>query len=107
MGNRRGPTLGPTPTPPLLIRPEACHVAHERTRVYLFEEDHTTKVRVELDTGTTHLTGHDTARCNPTDKDVPEIGDELATARALENLVEQLKRTAYGDMAAAGAAPRY
>ncbi|MET3984469.1 hypothetical protein ABIC27_002342 [Streptomyces sp. PvR034] len=38
---------------------------------------------------------------------MPEIGDELAIARALENLAERLKRTAYGDMAAAGSAPRH
>ncbi|MCX5193136.1 DUF1876 domain-containing protein [Streptomyces sp. NBC_00249] len=82
------------------------HTSEWKTRVYLFEEDHTTKVRVELDTGTTRLTGHGTARCNPTDRDVPEIGDELAAARALENLAEQLKRIAYGDMAAAGVAPQ-
>ncbi|MFG2616437.1 dsRBD fold-containing protein [Streptomyces sp. NPDC048507] len=80
------------------------HTSEWKARVYLFEEEHTTKVRVELDTGTTRLTDHGTARCNPTDKDVPEIGDELAAARALENLAAQLKRTAYGDMAAAGAA---
>ncbi|MFE1825384.1 dsRBD fold-containing protein [Streptomyces yangpuensis] len=82
------------------------HTAEWKTRMYLFEEEHTTKVRIELDTGTTRLTGHGTARCNPTDKDVPEIGDELAAARALENLAEQLKRTAYRDMAAVGAAPQ-
>ncbi|KOU22791.1 DUF1876 domain-containing protein [Streptomyces sp. WM6368] len=83
------------------------HTSEWKTHLYLFEEEHTTKVRVELDTGTTRLTGHGTARCNPTDKDVPEIGGELAAARALENLAEQLKRTAYGDMAAAGAAPQH
>ncbi|MFC9810498.1 DUF1876 domain-containing protein [Streptomyces virginiae] len=82
------------------------HTTEWKTRVYLFEEERTTKVRVELDTGTNRLTGHGTARCNPTDKDVPEIGDELAAARALENLAEQLRRTAYRDMAAVGAAPR-
>ncbi|MGT2526427.1 dsRBD fold-containing protein [Streptomyces nojiriensis] len=38
-----------------------------------------------------------------TDKDVPEIGDELAAARALENLAAQLRRIAYGDVT--GAAP--
>ncbi|MDX3536956.1 DUF1876 family protein [Streptomyces sp. MB09-01] len=81
------------------------HATEWETRVYLFEEGHTTKVRVELDTGTNRLTGHGTARCNPADKDVPEIGDELATARALEDLATQLKRTAYGDMVRAGAAP--
>ncbi|WCD84777.1 hypothetical protein KPP03845_101100 [Streptomyces xanthophaeus] len=83
------------------------HTSEWKTHLYLFEEEHTTKVRVELDTGTTRLTGHGTARCNPTDKDVPEIGDELAAARALENLALQLKRSAYGDMAAAGTAPRH
>ncbi|MFF4104610.1 DUF1876 domain-containing protein [Streptomyces sp. NPDC001903] len=82
------------------------HTSEWKTHLYLFEEEHTTKARVELDTGTTRLTGHGAARCNPTDKEVPEIGDELAAARALENLAEQLKRTAYGDMAAAGAAPQ-
>ena len=32
---------------------------------------------------TVTLTGTGTARLNPTDRDVPEIGDELAVARAL------------------------
>ncbi|MGW6706311.1 dsRBD fold-containing protein [Streptomyces sp. NPDC054956] len=80
------------------------HTTEWKTRTYLFEEDHTTKVRIELDTGTNRLTGHGTARCNPVDKDVPEIGDELAAARALEDLAAQLKRIAYGDMVKSGAA---
>ncbi|MFD0373784.1 DUF1876 domain-containing protein [Streptomyces sp. NPDC127112] len=80
------------------------HTTEWKTHVYLFEEDHTTKVRVELDTGTSRLTGHGTARCNPTDKDVPEIGDELAAARALENLAGQLKRIAHRDMVGSGTA---
>ncbi|MFJ3519308.1 MULTISPECIES: dsRBD fold-containing protein [unclassified Streptomyces] len=82
------------------------HTAEWKTRMYLFEEEHTTKVRIELDTGTNRLTGHGTARCNPADEDVPEIGDELAAARALEDLAAQLKRFAYGDMMRAGAMPQ-
>lgn len=82
------------------------HTIEWKTRVYLFEADHTTKVRVELDTGTSRLTGHGTARCNPADRDIAEIGDELAAARALENLAEQLKSIAYRDMTGAGAAPQ-
>ncbi|MFJ8160080.1 dsRBD fold-containing protein [Streptomyces sp. NPDC096136] len=82
------------------------HTAEWKTRVYLFEEDGTTDVRVELDTGTTKLTGRGTARCNPTDADVPEIGDELAAARAMEDLGTQLKVLAFGDMEGAGALPR-
>ncbi|MFJ9643521.1 DUF1876 domain-containing protein [Streptomyces sp. NPDC101206] len=81
------------------------HTSEWKTRVYLFEEDRMTKVRVELDTGTTKLTGHGTAHCNPTDTDVPEIGDELAAARAMEDLGSQLKRLAYGDMEAAETRP--
>ncbi|MCX5126918.1 DUF1876 domain-containing protein [Streptomyces sp. NBC_00347] len=79
------------------------HTSEWKVRLYLFEEDQTTKARLELDTGTSKLTGHGTARCAPQDTDVPEIGDELAAARAMENLALQLKRTAYGDMQAVGA----
>ncbi|MFB6673071.1 DUF1876 domain-containing protein [Streptomyces sp. NPDC057684] len=82
------------------------HAAEWKVRLYLFEEDRTTKARLELDTGTNKLTGHGTARCAPQDDDVPVIGDELAAARAMENLGEQLKRTAYGDMKAVGAPAR-
>ncbi|MFD7915989.1 DUF1876 domain-containing protein [Streptomyces sp. NPDC059752] len=79
------------------------HTAEWKVRLYLFEEDHTTKARLELDTGTNRLTGHGTARCAPQDNDVPEIGDELAVARAMEDLALQMKRAAYGDMQAARA----
>lgn len=79
------------------------HTAEWKVRLYLFEEDRTTRARLDLDTGTTKLTGHGTARCNPQDSDVPEIGDELAVSRAMEDMAQQLKRTAYGDMGAVGA----
>ncbi|MFF3618856.1 DUF1876 domain-containing protein [Streptomyces sp. NPDC002467] len=76
--------------------------AEWKVRLYLFEEEHTTKARLELDTGTNRLTGHGTARCAPQDNDVPEIGDELAVARAMEDLALQMKQAAYGDIRAAG-----
>ncbi|MFE9484235.1 DUF1876 domain-containing protein [Streptomyces spororaveus] len=79
------------------------HTAEWKVRLYLFEEDRTTKARLELDTGTNRLTGHGTARCTPQDTDVPEVGDELAVARAMEDLALQMKRAAYGDMQPAGA----
>ncbi|MDI3385151.1 DUF1876 family protein [Streptomyces sp. B-S-A8] len=78
------------------------HTTDWQARVHLVEEDRTTKVSVDLDTGSTHITGHGVAHRNPSDRDVPEIGDELATARALENLADQLKQTAHHGMAAAG-----
>ncbi|MEV0374063.1 DUF1876 domain-containing protein [Streptomyces sp. NPDC050636] len=71
-------------------------------RLYLFEEDGTTKARVVLDTGTSSMTGHGTARCSPRDTDVPEIGDELAAARAMHDLAGHLMRVADHDMARTG-----
>jgi hypothetical protein len=37
-----------------------------------------------------HLVGVGLARLNPADRDVPEIGDELAAARALSELSHRL-----------------
>ncbi|MER7154999.1 DUF1876 domain-containing protein [Streptomyces lydicus] len=67
-------------------------------RLYLFEEDRTTKARMVLDTGTASLTGHGSAQCRPEDVDVPEIGDELAASRAMSDLAAQLMKTAYDDL---------
>ena len=44
------------------------------------------------------LTGVGLARLNPADRDVPEIGDELAAARALADLSHQLLDTAAADI---------
>ena len=44
------------------------------------------------------LVGTGTARLNPSDRDVPEIGDELATARALSDLAHRLLHTAAEDI---------
>ncbi|MDT0454866.1 DUF1876 family protein [Streptomyces sp. DSM 41527] len=74
-------------------------------RLYLFEEDGTTKARVVLRTGTTTLTGHGTARCSPEDRDVPEIGDEIAAGRAMRDLAGQLQRVADLDLEGVGAGP--
>jgi len=79
------------------------HTTEWKIRLYLFEEEGTTKARVVLDTGTTSLTGHGTAHCNPGDTDVPEIGDELAAGRALHDLAGQLVETAERDIGDTGA----
>ncbi|MET9436473.1 DUF1876 domain-containing protein [Streptomyces sp. NPDC006551] len=69
----------------------------------LVEEDGRTRAEAHLDTGTSHLTGHGSARCNPADVDVPAIGDELAASRAMKDLAGQLMREANREMEAAGA----
>ncbi|MGW1894362.1 DUF1876 domain-containing protein [Streptomyces sp. NPDC002004] len=73
--------------------------------LHLREQEGTTKASATLDTGTAMLTGHGSARCNPQDVDVPQIGDELAASRAMSDLAGQLMRVADRDLAAAGAGP--
>jgi hypothetical protein len=46
----------------------------------------------------TGLVGVGLARLNPADRDVPEIGDELAVARALSDLGHLLLGAAAGDI---------
>ncbi|HEY9366941.1 DUF1876 domain-containing protein [Streptomyces sp.] len=69
----------------------------------LTEDEGTTKARAELDMGKAKVTGKGTARCNPSDVDVPAIGDELAASRAMKDLAAQLMRVANRDMEAVGA----
>ncbi|MFJ7132761.1 DUF1876 domain-containing protein [Streptomyces fungicidicus] len=79
------------------------HTLEWKTRLYLFEEDGTTKARAMVDTGTTVLTGHGAARRNSADPDVPEIGDELAAGRAMQDLGRQLLDIAERDVRVTGA----
>ncbi|MFF8843382.1 DUF1876 domain-containing protein [Streptomyces sp. NPDC015127] len=79
------------------------HTVEWKVRLYLFEDEGTTKARVVLDTGTTALTGHGVAHRNPTDTHVPEIGDELAAGRAMHDLAQQLVNAAERDIEGMGA----
>lgn len=79
------------------------HTAEWKVRLHLFEDDDgTTKAHVVLDTGTTALTGHGTAHCHPADANVPEIGDELAAGRAMNDLAQQLLNIAERDIEGMG-----
>ncbi|RPF21363.1 DUF1876 domain-containing protein [Myceligenerans xiligouense] len=46
----------------------------------------------------TSLEGHGRARRNPDDPEVPEIGEELATARALRDLADRLLKATSADI---------
>ncbi|MEU5204527.1 DUF1876 domain-containing protein [Streptomyces pseudogriseolus] len=79
------------------------HTTEWRVRLDLFEDDDgITKAHVVLDTGTTELTGQGTAHCHPADANVPEIGDELAAGRALQNIAQRLLDTAERDIEGMG-----
>ncbi|WP_332668053.1 dsRBD fold-containing protein [Aeromicrobium sp.] len=79
-------------------------------RIFISEHDGSTRAEARLDTGAgTGLTGTGSARLSPQDDDVPEIGDEIAAARALADLAKQLQQTADQDVEEAGhsqAAPK-
>ncbi|MFI5797862.1 DUF1876 domain-containing protein [Streptomyces sp. NPDC051677] len=75
------------------------HTLEWKVRLHLFEDDDgTTKARLVLDTGSTELTAHGAAHCHPADSNIPEIGDELAAGRALNDLARQLLRVAERDI---------
>lgn len=75
--------------------------AAKRWNVEVFIGEHDGKTKAEARLHTEKPTGHigiGTARLNPTDTDVPAIGDELAVARALSELAHQLLHAAAEDI---------
>ncbi len=67
--------------------------------IYVDEQDGRTYAEARLQTGVdTHLVGIGRAKLNPADRDIPEIGDELAAARALTDLGHRLLLTAASDI---------
>lgn len=69
--------------------------------IYLNEADGETHAEARLATRATEgLRGRGVARCNPADWDVPEIGAELAAARALSDLSHRLLDMAAADIEA-------
>jgi hypothetical protein len=63
------------------------------------EHDGRTRAQARLHTrDTDELVGVGFARLNPADRDVPEIGDELAAARALSDLAHRLLDVAGTDI---------
>ena len=79
-------------------------VMHTRTwriDVLLTEgEGHTRALAVLQTDAGTRLEHEGHARLNPDDPDVPEIGDELATCRALHGLAQDLFEASVMDVAA-------
>jgi uncharacterized protein DUF1876 len=66
------------------------HTKRWHATVFLTEEDGETTADAALETGTTTVHGHGTARRNPTDAEVEGIGEELAAGRALIRLGRKL-----------------
>ncbi|NUP43930.1 MAG: DUF1876 domain-containing protein [Nonomuraea sp.] len=68
-------------------------------QIYLTENEDETRARAVLTTrDTSTVTGRGAARRNPIDRPIPEIGDELAASRALEDLAIRLHDVAADDI---------
>jgi hypothetical protein len=77
------------------------HAKQWQMHLDLFEaEDGTTSAQASVDTGKSSLIAKGTAHCNPNDRNIAEIGDELAAGRALHRVADQLLRDAEHDVAA-------
>jgi hypothetical protein len=67
--------------------------------LYLFEDGRTTRAEAVLRTSAgTELRHSGVARRHPDDREVPEIGDELAVCRALNGLAHDLLESTVGDV---------
>ena len=77
------------------------HVRDWHVRVSIFERGNDTDANVVLLADSpVHLTAQGHARRSTDDLQVPEIGDEVAVARALRRLADRLLQTAEGDISA-------
>jgi hypothetical protein len=103
-----GQTAPPAPTQPAQS-PEpkpATTGAHPRVRdwqvrISVFGSDDDSEASVVLLADSpTHLTAHGHSHRSDDDRGVPEIGDEVAVARALRRLADQLLETAAEDIEA-------
>ena len=65
--------------------------------ISLREEDRETRAEARLTRGV-DLVGHGLARCNPDDREVMQIGEEIAAARALSDLAHRLLSYAAGQI---------
>jgi hypothetical protein len=76
--------------------------------VEIFIDEHEEQTRAEArlsPESVVTVTGTGEARLNPKDANIPEIGDELAVARALSDLANNLLHVAAADIEAATQKP--
>ena len=79
--------------------PGPAHTKSWRVDVYLYEGAHSTSAQAVLHSDTpAGLKSLGVARRRAEEPDVPEIGDEVAVARALNHLANLLRRTAEDDI---------
>jgi hypothetical protein len=91
------------PAAPVPTSAQPGHVRTWNVTVHLYEQGDETAARAVLHAESpVELEARGTARRAPYDPQVPEIGDEVAVARALHHLAEVLMAAATDDMRAVG-----
>ena len=68
---------------------------HWDVRLELREDEDHCEVVAHLDAGDRGLSGVGRSRRNPADPSMPQVGEELATARALHDLAHHLSQDAW------------
>jgi hypothetical protein len=68
---------------------------HWDVRLEIHEDGEHCEVIAHLDAGDRGLSGVGRSRRNPADPSVPQVGEELATARALQDLAHHLSQDAW------------
>lgn len=71
------------------------HRSHWDVRLEISEDADHCEVIAHLDAGDRGLSGVGRSRRNPADPTVPQVGEELATARALHDLAHHLSQDAW------------
>ena len=78
------------------------HTTTWHVEIYLYEDDERTRAEAVLRTNAgTELRHEGIARRNPADRNIPEIGDELAACRAITGLAHDLLEATVADLATA------
>src|SRR5215212_3217531 len=97
------PEVGPDPggATPDQASESASEVKKWHVDLYLYEHQDSTAAHAVLHSASrAHLDGRGAARLRPGEANVPEIGDEVAVARALRGLSDRLLTAASDDMSA-------
>jgi hypothetical protein len=92
-------TAGASPATPTPEEDDVDEVKTWTVSIEIDEHDGHTRAVARLHTrDTDRMSGVGLARLDPADRDVPEIGDEIAAARALSDLSHRLLQAATEDV---------
>lgn len=100
-GSQEGEATGAAENTPDQGSQSAAEIKKWHVDLYLYEHEDSTAAHAVLHSASrAQLDGRGAARLRPGEANVPEIGDEVAVARALRGLADRLLAAASDDMSA-------